>query len=209
MWQGVGVNVTIHREPRPYMVVEDFVSREAQDTFLRGLNQNDFERGTFREPSSTLDEASTGVVNENTEIKNNYLMKLGADDAFVNYFLERFYSDEMSSAFDRMNDQLFELLHYLNEGHFQISRYGEGGVYQNHRDYGLLAANLYLALEDKVLFKGGELFFEGIRIPFKPRTLVLFPAISRHRVGRVTSVPTDKLYHRYSLQYWPTFCNRH
>ena len=203
------MDVQIFREPGLFLLINDFISIEAQDMFLESLKQEDFKRGTFIEPSDSANEAEKGEHLLDEKTKSVDSIALDSENLFVSYFLERFYCDEMLQAFDRVNDQLFSLLHYLRDGSCQVSRFGEGDQYKNHRDYALISSNLYLAYQDSVPFKGGELFIRGLRIPFEPRTLVVFPGSFRHRVGRVTNVPESLLNRRYSFQYWPTFCNKH
>lgn len=203
------MNIQVFREPGLFFIVNDFISMDAQNMFLESLIQKDFERGKFIESSNSANEAEAAelVLDETTKKVDSF--ELTRQNPFINYFLERFYSDRMLHAFEQSGDELFSLLTFLREGSYQVSRFGEGYFYDNHRDYALISANLYLAHQDKVPFQGGDLYVRGFRIPFQPRTLVVFPGSYRHRVGRVTNVPSSLLSHRYSLQYWPAFCNKH
>jgi Rps23 Pro-64 3,4-dihydroxylase Tpa1-like proline 4-hydroxylase len=203
------MNIKIIKDPQPYLLIENFISLDWQNSLIKSFEANTFKKSDFIAASSTTENANVKERIVDTSYKFLDSMKMDHEHEFVQYFLEQFYSDNMLTAFDEIGDLLYKTMHFIRKGKYQVSAYGEGGFYKTHRDYALVSANLFMSYENRVEFEGGGLLLNNELIPFKPRTLVVFAGMFPHSVPEVTGLDQDFLKRRFSFQYWPTFCNEH
>jgi len=203
--------------PVPHIIIDEFYGEEIN-------------KGMMEECLSLYGKTQSGdVVNPggargvNNMLKKNRNLYLDSywhhhrqDSRILPYIDNVLWSKEMKELYSEMHDLSFKSLCIVNADTTLLSAYKDGDYYDYHRDmnFGLCTFN-YMVAKEPLGFTGGEFVLCGIdpslqkvkacstAIPFKNDRMVIFPAVTLHKVLPITTTSDHPENWRWTIQTFP------
>jgi Rps23 Pro-64 3,4-dihydroxylase Tpa1-like proline 4-hydroxylase len=193
----------IHREPIPYLIIEDLYEEEELERIYREL---EFLHSKLLGPSATgsAKDPDGNILKENKGVFLDEVYRLREFSDILNInrklFNEEIYNKLLECS------PLFALLKNLNADSTLISYYEDASYYKSHRDNSIISMCTWFFQEPKN-FTGGDFILSdyNIHIPVKNNQTVIFFSTTYHEVTETKMIDYNKICSgRFSLSTFVT-----
>lgn len=183
------MEITFHRKPIEYFVIDNFLTEEHVETFLNEcemqmINANDQDRSAADDDGNILRKGSAKFLDR--------LYPFNRQDSCILSNLRGYLFTQNILKYIEETDTIFQMWQLINCDYTMISYYQDSDYYKPHKDNAVFTSLLWLNREPKG-FNGGDLTFTAHNhtIDYKHNRCVIFPSVVTHEVSEIKMKPNN------------------